>query len=90
MMCCSGEVRSPEDLKLYVKKDPSTGVHYCSICQAFSNRTSTCVRNHIEAKHFNNLFVYTCQLCGATLGTKTALNNHMARSHKKTKPDHNM
>ena len=85
MSLFSGEVRSPEDLKMYVKKDPNTGMHYCSICHKFSNKTSTCVRNHVEAKHFNSLFIYNCQFCDVTLGTKTALNGHMARNHRKDK-----
>ena len=80
----AGPVRSPEDLKLYVLRD-SSGTYYCGFCHQFSNRSSTNVRNHCEAKHFPNMFTYSCKLCDMTFGANIGLYNHMARAHKKEK-----
>ena len=80
----SGAVRSPEDLKMYVLRDPS-GSFYCGFCEQFSNRSSTNVRNHCEAKHFPNMFTYSCKMCEMTFGSNIGLYNHVARTHKKQK-----
>ena len=84
LVSLSGEVRSPEDLKQYVLRD-ATGTFYCGFCHQFSNKSSTNVRNHCEAKHFPNLFSYPCQICTEVFGTNIALYNHVARTHKKAK-----
>ena len=78
----SGGLTCPEDLKQYILRD-HTGYYYCGYCHNFSNRSSTNVRNHCEAKHFPNTFTYSCKLCDMQFGTNTSLYNHMARSHKK-------
>ena len=79
-----GEVRMPEDLKMYVLRDAS-GTFYCALCHQFSHKSSFTVRNHCEAKHFPNLFPYPCELCGDVFGTKSNLYNHLARKHKTSK-----
>ena len=81
---CSGGLSCPEDLKQYILRD-SMGTYFCGYCHDFSNRSSTNVRNHCEAKHFPNTFIYTCKICSMIFGTNTGLYNHMARSHKKDK-----
>ena len=81
---CSGGLSCPEDLKQYILRDPM-GAYFCGYCHNFSNRSSTNVRNHCEAKHFPNTFTYTCKLCDMMFGTNTGLYNHMARSHKRDK-----
>jgi len=77
-----GALSSPEDLKSYISKDDLSGQHTCVICN-YANRNAGNVRNHVESRHFPNMFEYTCKLCGDVFGTKTQLNNHLARSHKK-------
>ena len=79
---CAGALSSPEDLKSYISKDDLSGQHTCVICN-YANRNAGNVRNHVESRHFPNMFEYTCKLCGDVFGTKTQLNNHLARSHKK-------
>ena len=75
----------PEEvLQTHVKKDENTNIYYCNICRQFSNRGSANVRNHVEAKHFPNMFTYSCELCDMTFGKKTALYNHRKNIHKKS------
>jgi len=76
----SGTVASPEDFKKYIARNDSGPV--CGICYQFSNRSVTNVKNHIESKHFPNLFTYTCKHCEMTFGTNTALEIHTRRTHK--------
>ena len=73
-------VNSPEDFKKYIIKGAEGPC--CGICYEFSHKSSYCVRNHIESKHYPNLFTYTCQQCDKTFGTNTALNRHNQRNHK--------
>jgi len=77
-----GALSSPEELKSYISKDELSGQHTCVICN-YANRNAGNVRNHVESRHFPNMFEYTCKICGDLFGTKTQLNNHLARSHKK-------
>jgi hypothetical protein len=79
-----GALSSPEELKSYISKDELSGQHTCVICN-YANRNAGNVRNHVESRHFPNMFEYTCKICGDLFGTKTQLNNHLARSHKKDK-----
>ena len=79
---CAGALSSPEELKSYISKDELSGQHTCVICN-YANRNAGNVRNHVESRHFPNMFEYTCKICGDLFGTKTQLNNHLARSHKK-------
>ena len=77
---CSG---AEEALKSHVKKDETNNLYFCDICRQFSNRGAANVRNHVEAKHFPNMFTYTCELCDMTFGKKTALYNHRKNTHRK-------
>ena len=72
-----------EALKSHVKKDETNNLYFCDICRQFSNRGAANVRNHVEAKHFPNMFTYQCELCHMTFGKKTALYNHRKNTHRK-------
>jgi hypothetical protein len=72
-----------EALKRHVRKDEVKNVYYCGICSQFSNKGAANVRNHVEAKHFPNMFTYSCELCEKTFGKKTALYNHRRNMHTK-------
>jgi len=73
--------QDPSDLLQFVRKDRSDQKYYCTICENFSHKLSSCTRNHIESQHFPNYFTYTCDLCEMTFGTKTTLNLHRSRKH---------
>jgi len=75
--------QDPSDLLQYVQKDPNDLKYHCVICNKFSHKTSYCVRNHVEAQHFPNTFVYECDQCDMTFSTKSSYSTHVARKHKK-------
>ena len=76
------ELTDPEQLFDFVKRDSSEGRYYCSLCLTFSHVTKTCVRNHVESKHFDSSFLYSCDMCQESFSNKTSLNNHKSRKHK--------
>ena len=78
LFIASGDIKDPNDLvKFLVRNDDN--VPTCGICFKFSNKTSTCVKNHIEAIHFPNLFIYSCPYCRQEFNSKKALYNHKRR-----------
>ena len=58
----SGNIKDPSDLLQFLTRNEEN-IPTCGICLKFSNKTTTCVRNHIEAIHFPNHFVYSCPHC---------------------------
>jgi len=70
--------KTPSDLNLYMIRNDEN-IPTCGICFKFSNKTTTCVRNHIEAIHFPNIFTYSCPICTTQFNTKNALYNHKAK-----------
>lgn len=73
---CLG-VRSHEDFKKYIL--PTEWGKICSLCHEFSHKSLYNVMNHIESKHFPNTFTYSCNKCGAKVGTKKGLERHKAK-----------
>ena len=73
-----GQITKPEDFDKYIVPNES-GVNSCSICHVFSHVAKSNVRNHVESKHFPNSFVYNCEKCGLSVGTKKALQRHKSR-----------
>jgi len=72
-------ILSPEDLNQFVLK-LDTG-YSCTIChKQFGNKRDG--RNHCEALHFPNSFVYNCDFCGTTFNSKNTLNVHQTRHHR--------
>jgi len=76
-----GMITSAEDFDNFIEKEPEDTGYFCSICLAFRKRGKADVRNHVESKHFPNTFTYSCDMCGLTVGTNTALKRHMQRVH---------
>jgi len=75
--------QDPSELLQFVQKDPSDPLYHCVLCTKFSHKTSYCVRNHVEAQHFPNMFVYPCDQCDLTFSTKSNFTMHRSRKHKK-------
>ncbi|XP_023339280.1 protein tramtrack, beta isoform isoform X7 [Eurytemora carolleeae] len=73
------ELFCPNDLYRFIEK--KDGGNICTICYDFNHLTATCVRNHVESKHFPGRFTYTCPVCSQSFDTKTKLNNHK-KKHK--------
>ena len=73
------DIKNPDDLKKFVAHDPVSKVRYCSICNNYSHKAVTNVRDHIESKHFNNHFIYDCDKCGKQFPTKMGLFKHKPR-----------
>ena len=72
----------PNELLQFVQKDPADHKYHCVLCNKFSHKTSYCARNHVEAQHFPNMFVYPCEQCDITFSTKNSLTTHISRKHK--------
>jgi len=72
----------PSELMQYVSRNSNDGKYFCNLCNAFSHKIVTCVRNHVEAKHFPSSFIYTCPFCPQTFNNKTSLNNHKSTKHR--------
>jgi len=77
-----GEMSDPSELNQFIRRDLEDGKYHCNICNNFSHKTSSCARNHVEAKHFPNSFVHSCDICLEIFKNSIALNNHRARKHK--------
>jgi len=74
--------QEPSELLQFLRKDKLDLKYYCTICENFSHKLSSCTRNHVESQHFPNHFTYTCDICEMNFGTKTTLNLHRSRKHK--------
>jgi len=70
--------KTPSELNRYMVRNDEN-IPTCGICFKFSNKTTTCVRNHIEAIHFPNIFIYSCPICAVQFNTKNALYNHKSK-----------
>jgi len=81
-----GAVNSPEDLYMFCVKDPGVSKWKCSICSEFMNTGRNHVRNHVESKHFPDMFQYQCALCAKICNTKKALDVHKSEKHRNIPP----
>ena len=50
--------------------------YHCVICFQFKHKSTAAMRNHIEAKHFPDMFTHECFHCKAILNTRSALDSH--------------
>jgi len=73
-----GNIKDPADLLNFVARNREN-IPTCGICCKFSNKTTSCVRNHIEAIHYPNLFVYSCPHCNKEFNSKKSLYNHKGK-----------
>ena len=76
-------MRDPSELLQFVRKDSSDLKYHCVLCPNFSHKVISCTRNHVESKHYPNLFTYSCDLCEETFPTSTKLSTHKTRRHYK-------
>ena len=76
------EITDPSQLNDFIRRGDSDGRYYCTICESFSHVNRISARNHIEAKHFPDSFVYNCELCPEQFKNAIGLNNHKARKHR--------
>jgi len=81
MDASKGDIKEPGDLLQFLIRNDEN-IPTCGICFKFSNKTTTCVKNHIEAIHFPNHFVYSCPNCSREFNSKKSLYNHTRRSCK--------
>ena len=72
----------PEDLLAYCIKEPGDPKWTCAICSIFSHNGRGQVRNHVESKHFPNVFEYHCKICFKTCSTKKGLEVHISEKHR--------
>lgn len=61
-------------------KDPLSGLHYCMGCD-YSSGNPTHVKEHIEAKHIENMSI-VCDICGTVTKTRKAMRMHKLRRHR--------
>jgi len=72
--------QDPEELFQFVGKHAEKG-YECTLCNIrFQARVT--VRNHVESKHFPNMFTYTCQVCFKEMTSKNAKDTHMSIYHR--------
>ena len=81
MLINSGPITNPQDLEQYVLT-AEDGFYYCGICNQSMNKKSN-IRQHVESKHFPNLFSYQCPECSHVVGSRKALERHRQNRHPK-------
>jgi len=79
------QLQDPSELLQFVKKDPADQKYHCTLCRNFSHKVISCTRNHVESKHYPNVFTYSCDQCDETFPTSTKLSTHRTRKHKPVK-----
>jgi len=72
----------PADLFKYVERIHISGKYICGICKTFSHAGKSHVRNHVESKHFPDMFTYNCDQCDKIFSTKNGVANHRSVAHK--------
>jgi len=77
-----GQIYNVEDFDKFMEKEPTAYGYFCNICQMYRKRQKSDVRNHIESKHFPNMFSYSCDQCDYVAGTNKALSRHVQNVHK--------
>ena len=70
-----------EDLDQYISVNESGG-KCCGICYAFKSNMLRDLRDHIESKHFPNVFSYQCPDCDVVVNTNKAYRIHKSRKHR--------
>jgi len=78
------EISDPSELLQYVSENfgECERRFRCTLCDMFSHNGRAHVRNHVEAKHFPDLFTYSCEHCDKTFKTKCNLAMHRSRVHR--------
>ena len=63
--CLGFTINSFEELDQFMRRDNQE--YHCVICFQFKHKSTTMMRNHLESKHFPNLFTHECSNCKAIL-----------------------
>ena len=77
-----GNPKLPDDLYAFCLKGPGDAKWTCALCSIFSHNGRGQVRNHVESRHFPNVFEYHCKICLKTCSTKKGLEVHMSEKHR--------
>jgi len=72
----------PEDLYAFCIKEPGNPKWTCALCNVFTHNGRGQVRNHVESRHFPNVFEYNCHHCLKTCSTKKGLEVHISEKHR--------
>jgi len=75
-------MRDPSELFQFVVKSDVSGKYTCGLCKTFSHAGKSHVRNHVESKHYPDVFTYECDQCEKTFSTKNGVANHRSVAHK--------
>ena len=76
------DITNPEDFNRYiVVREDSLKKYACGICRDFCHQSRANVRNHLESKHFQGYFSYSCDICGKIMGTNKAMEVHKSMYH---------
>ena len=85
--------QDPSELLQFVAKETSDlgkTKYVCTLCNKFSHLYRTNVRNHVESKHFPNVFSYECEHCGESFSSKSIVQQHRHKMHKPKSQDYLM
>ena len=85
----SNDIQEPNDLMKHVKRDLTDRKYHCELCSLFSHVARGNARNHVEARHFPNMFTYHCDLCDKTYSSRDTYASHRSIKHnlKNTETD---
>ena len=76
----SGKKNQIEDFDNFIIKE-GVGVYTCTVC-SFVQKSLPAARNHVESKHFPDIFTYSCPACDKSFKTNNADQWHMRNLHK--------
>jgi len=71
-------------LNKYINKveEPTGSQFQCTICWK-NHKQKPHAQNHVESKHFPEMFVYTCHICNLTFNGRNKFYVHNSKFHKK-------
>ena len=79
-----GPFQDPSDLLQFVVESfDGPKKYHCGLCNKFGHNGKAHVRNHIEAVHYPNTFLYSCDQCGQSFPSKNNAQLHKSRVHKR-------
>ena len=81
------DIENPSDLKKYVSKDPTDVKYSCTLCSKFSQKSLSGTRNHVESRHFPDMFTYHCDQCDRTFSSIGNCRMHIHRKHTVYNPN---
>ena len=80
------DISNPQDLNKYIVLNHDSFKKYsCGICHNFFHKSRQNVQCHLESKHFQGFFSYSCDVCGKVTGTNNAMQKHKSLYHNASK-----